>query len=67
MGCSLFSNSHFQMGITVMGFAEHFGLSDPDVICLQPYSRVYQRFAVIGIETFEMSVLTIPISFFEKD
>ena len=25
MGCSLFSNSHFQMGVTVMGFAEHFG------------------------------------------
>ena len=26
MGCSLFSNSHFQMGVTVMGFAEPFGL-----------------------------------------
>ena len=26
MGYSLFSNSHFQMGFTVMGFAEHFGL-----------------------------------------
>ena len=26
MGCSLFSNSHFQMGVTVMGIAEHFGL-----------------------------------------
>ena len=26
MGCSLFSNYHFQMGVTVMGFAEHFGL-----------------------------------------
>ena len=25
MGCSLFSNSHFQTGVTVMGFAEHFG------------------------------------------
>ena len=24
MGCSLFSNSHFQMGVIVMGFAEHF-------------------------------------------
>ena len=29
MGYSLFSNSHFQMGVTVMGFAEHFGLSYP--------------------------------------
>ena len=27
MGCSPFANSHFQMGVTVMGFAEHFGLS----------------------------------------
>ena len=27
MGCSLFSNSHFQMGVTVMGFAEQFGHS----------------------------------------
>ena len=25
MGCSLFSNFHFQMRVTVMGFAEHFG------------------------------------------
>ena len=29
MGCSLFSNFHLQMGVTVMGFAEHFG---PDLI-----------------------------------
>ena len=27
MGCSLFSNSHFQMGVTVMGFEELFGHS----------------------------------------
>ena len=27
MGCSLFSTPHFQMGVTVMGFAEHFGLN----------------------------------------
>ena len=25
MGCFPFANSHFQMGATVMGFAEHFG------------------------------------------
>ena len=25
MGDSFFSNSHFHMGVTVMGFAEHFG------------------------------------------
>ena len=29
MGCSSFSNSHFQMGVTLMGFAEHFGLYLP--------------------------------------
>ena len=28
MGCSLFSNFHFQMGVTVIGFAEHFGHSN---------------------------------------
>ena len=26
MGCSPFANSRFQMGVTVMGFAEDFGL-----------------------------------------
>ena len=26
MECSLFPNSYFQMGVTVMGCAEHFGL-----------------------------------------
>ena len=26
MGCSPFPNSHFQMGVTAMGFAEDFGL-----------------------------------------
>ena len=25
MGCSPFTNYHFQMGVTVVGFAEHFG------------------------------------------
>ena len=25
MGCTLFSNYHFQMGVTGMGFAEDFG------------------------------------------
>ena len=27
MGCSPFTNYRFQMGVTVMGFAEHFWLS----------------------------------------
>ena len=27
-GCSLFSNFHFLMGVTVMEFAEHFGPSE---------------------------------------
>ena len=25
MGCFPFANYHFQMGVTVMGFVEHFG------------------------------------------
>ena len=27
MGCSPLANSRFQMGVTIMGFAEHFGHS----------------------------------------
>ena len=30
MGCFLFSNSNLQLGVTVMGYAEHFGLK---VVC----------------------------------
>ena len=30
MGWALFSNYHFQMGVTAMGFAEHFGQYFPD-------------------------------------
>ena len=29
MGCSPLANSRFQMGVTLMGFAEHFGLRGP--------------------------------------
>jgi len=29
MGCFPFANSRFQMGVTVMGFAEDFGQSPP--------------------------------------
>ena len=29
MGCFPFANSRFQMGVTVTGFAEDFGLRDP--------------------------------------
>ena len=28
MGCFPFANFHFQMGVTVMGFAEDFGLNE---------------------------------------
>ena len=27
MGCTLFSNYHFQTGVSIIGFAEHFGLN----------------------------------------
>ena len=33
MGCSPFANSCFQMGVTVMGFAEHFGQRLDVYIC----------------------------------
>ena len=39
MGCSLFSNSHFQMGVTVMGFAEHFGLGLSS-LCIKGKSHI---------------------------
>ena len=42
MGCSLFSNSHFQMGVTVMGFAEHFGLGPVSPLFFyKPYVCVF--------------------------
>ena len=36
MGCSPFANSRFQMGVTVMGFVEHFGHS---LWCERPASK----------------------------
>ena len=39
MGCSLFANYHFQMGVTAMGFAEDFGLSV--LVCDQNSSTIY--------------------------
>ena len=36
MGYSLFSNYHFQMGVTVMGFAEDFGHSLPACLPASP-------------------------------
>ena len=32
MGRTLFSNFHFQMGVTVMGFAKDFGLDVPNLV-----------------------------------
>ena len=37
MGCFPFSNYHFQMGVTVMGFAEHFGYWQSCVIRMTAY------------------------------
>ena len=39
MGCSSFAIYCFQMGITVMGFAEHFGLSIPALSLEEKYSK----------------------------
>ena len=43
MGCFLFANYHFQMGVIVMGFAEHFGCSFCDL-----KQRVYQKLLSIA-------------------
>ena len=42
MGYSLFSNSHFKMGVTIMGFAEHFGLGLSKVV--DSAGRIYLDF-----------------------
>ena len=44
MGCSPLANSRFQMGVTVMGFAEHFGHYDvPASFGCPSCSRVLMR------------------------
>ena len=41
MGCSLFEYYHFQMGVTVMGLAEHFGLYPiPKKVPYNPHFQV---------------------------
>ena len=62
MGYSLFSNSYFQMGVTVMGFAEHFGQcleyilneirkSQHDLCRIKKHAKGFQNFKqnVFGI------------------
>ena len=39
MGCFPFANSRFKMGVTVMGFAEHFGLGSPKLYLLTLNSK----------------------------
>ena len=46
MGHSLFSNSHFQMGVTVIGFAEHFG-HRPRIPVLFPWKYTVWRWKTI--------------------
>jgi len=41
MGCSPFPNCHFQMGVTAMGFAEHFG---PRVLKMIPVLKSVCQF-----------------------
>ena len=44
VGCSLSLNSHFQMGVTVMGFAEHFGLWVLSyVMCVLPDDKLFWK------------------------
>ena len=46
MGCSLFANYHFQMGVTVMGFAEDFGLCQKRVLANEDEEIGAQRLTV---------------------
>ena len=45
MGCSPFANSRFQMGVTIMGFAEHFGLYSN---LMQSKFSLFMRFLSLG-------------------
>ena len=59
MGCFLISNSHFQMGVTVMGFAEHFGLCLARLTIIPNYvhknANVFTAKIVIPFFSFPMT------------
>ena len=45
MGCFPFANFHFQMGVTVMGFAEHLG-----IICNSDFETVGPMHERVGLQ-----------------
>ena len=47
MGCNPFANYRFQMGVTVMGFAEHFGLSLLDLSYLYRWCKYLSEYYLI--------------------
>ena len=51
MGCSLFSNSHLQMGVTVIGFAEHFGPYESSSLLFQQSAGV-RAYSSLGYQTY---------------
>ena len=50
MGCFLFQNYRFQMGVTVMGFAEHFGL------CIENHQQQKINERIVNVLAFDMEV-----------
>ena len=52
MGCFPFANSRFQMGVTVIGFAEHFGL------CQIIFTKVFPT--VLHLPTLLLHILVKP-------
>ena len=60
MGYSLFSNDHFQMGVTVMGFAEDFGQDHPgqsNFCSEKKSSEVKMSFTIQFTSNHELSIL----------
>ena len=52
MGCFPFANSCFQMGVTVMGFAEHFGLwaAQNRFFCTEAISLKFKYYNLANLE-----------------
>ena len=56
MGCAPFANLHFQMGVTVMGFAVDLGLKDLDAlkaVCVAIAFSIFLMFSYIFSDPFD--------------
>ena len=66
MGCSPFANYHFQMGVTVMGFAEDFGHSKAACIMVQPALPLPESLSWTTVVAATYSVLQNKSTFFPQ-